>query len=314
MSGVPAVFTYGFMQNALVAAVLVGLTAPAIGTHLVQRRLALIGDGMGHLALTGVALGVLTSGQPVLVALGVTVVGAVVVELVRIRGRTSADMALAVLFYGGIAGGVVIISVAPGGSVASLSSYLFGAITTTSYADLGVLAGLAAVALGLASWLAPRLFAVSNDEEYARASGLPVVRLNLLLAVLTALTVIVAMRIVGLLLVSALMVVPNVTAQLVSRSFRTTVRLAMAIGVATSFAGVVGSFYLGTPSGGTIVLLAIACFGCTILVTAVRDGVSRRLSAAGYGAHAHGAPGHGADGYGADGYGGTRPSQPEGGP
>lgn len=272
----PEILQYGFMQNALVAALLVGLTAPTVGVHLVQRRLALIGDGMGHVALTGVALGVLTSQQPVLVALGVTVLGAVIVEVVRNRGRASADMALAVLFYGGIAGGVVLISISPGGTPANLNSYLFGAITTTSRTDLAVFAVLALVLLGLSGWLASRLFAVSNDEEYARASGLPVLRLNLLLAVLTALTIIVAMRIVGLLLVSALMVVPNITAQLLSRSFATTVWLAVGIGLIASLGGVVGSFYVGTPSGGTIVLFTIGIFACVLLGTTIRSHLGLR--------------------------------------
>lgn len=271
----PEILQYGFMQNALIAALLVGLTAPTVGVHLVQRRLALIGDGMGHVALTGVALGVLTRQQPVLVALGVTVLGAVIVEVVRNRGRASADMALAVLFYGGIAGGVVLISISPGGTPANLNSYLFGAITTTSRTDLAVFAVLALVLLGLSGWLASRLFAVSNDEEYARASGLPVLRLNLLLAVLTALTIIVAMRIVGLLLVSALMVVPNITAQLLSRSFATTVWIAVGIGLVTSLGGVVGSFYAGTPSGGTIVLFTIGIFACVLLGTTIRSRLGR---------------------------------------
>src|SRR6478735_9238242 len=126
------VLHYEFMQRALVAAVLVGLAAPSVGVHLVQRRLALIGDGLGHVALAGVAIGVLSSRQPVWTALVAAVAGAVAIELIRARGRTSGDVALAVLFYGGIAGGVVIISQAPGGTPSNLNAYLFGAITTTS--------------------------------------------------------------------------------------------------------------------------------------------------------------------------------------
>jgi len=249
-----------FMRQALVAAVLVGVAAPVVGVFLVQRRLSLIGDGMGHVALAGVAVGVLTGQAPVLTALVAAVAAAVAIELIRASGRTSGDIALAVMFYGGIAAGVVIIAKSPSGSPANLTAYLFGAITTADQRDLWVFAGLALVVLVTTWVLRPWLFAVANDEEYARASGLPVTGLNLALAVLTAVTVVVSMRVVGLLLISALMIVPNATAQLLGRSFSASVRWAVGLGVASSVGGVVTSYYAETPSGGTIVLLAIAFF------------------------------------------------------
>jgi zinc transport system permease protein len=258
------------MQRALLAALLIGLTAPAVGVHVVQRRLALIGDGMGHVALAGVAVGVLTTGAPVLTALVVAVLGAVAVELVRARGRTGGDVALAILFYGGIAAGVVIISQAEGGTPANLTAYLFGAITTTTPGDLVVFAVLAVVVLVTTVGLAPRLFAVSNDEEYARAAGLRVLPLNLLLAVMVAGTVVISMRVVGLLLVSALMVVPVATAQLLTGSFRATLLAAMGIGLVVSVGGVATSYYADTPSGGTIVLLAIGLFTVAATGSALR--------------------------------------------
>jgi zinc transport system permease protein len=269
----PEVLQYAFMQRALVASLLVGLAAPAVGVFLVQRRLALIGDGIGHVALTGVAVGLLTARSPVLTALVTAVAGALAIELIRARGRTSGDIALAVLFYGGIAGGVVVIGLAEGGSTASLNTYLFGAITTTSRGDLVVFAVLAVAVLAVVVVLASRLFAVSADEEYARAAGLPVVGLNVVLAVLTAVTVVVSMRVVGLLLISALMILPVAAAQLVRGSFRGTAVLAVVIGVGVSSVGVVVSFYANTPSGGTIVLLAIAVF----TLAAVSVGVLARL-------------------------------------
>jgi zinc transport system permease protein len=261
---------YEFMQRALAAAVLVGLTAPTVGVHLVQRRLSLIGDGLGHVALAGVAIGVLTSNAPVITALVCALAGAVSIELIRARGRTSGDVALAILFYGGIAGGVVIISQAPGGTPANLNAYLFGAITTTTTGDLAAFAVLAALVLTVTLGLGRYLFAVSNDEEYAAAAGLPVLAINTLLAVVTAITVVVSMRVVGLLLISALMIVPVATAQLVARSFRATTVLAVAVGVAVALAGVSTSFYTDTPSGGTIVLFAIGVFLIVAIGTAVR--------------------------------------------
>ncbi|MBA3293292.1 MAG: metal ABC transporter permease [Geodermatophilaceae bacterium] len=264
------------MQRALIAAFLVGLTAPTVGVYLVQRRLALIGDGLGHVALAGVAIGVLTSQAPVLTALAVAVLGALAIELIRARGRTSGDIALAILFYGGIAGGVVIISQAPGGTPGNLNAYLFGAITTTTTSDLVVFGVLCVLVLAVTLGLARYLFAVSNDEEYAQASGLPVLRLNVLLAVVTAMTVVVSMRVIGLLLNSALMILPIASAQLVARSFRQTVLLGVLIGVLVSVFGVSLSYYSDTPSGGTIVLLAIAVFVLFSVLEAARSVIRRR--------------------------------------
>lgn len=266
--------SYDFMRNALLAAVLVGVTAPTVGVYLVQRRLSLIGDGIGHVALAGVAVGVLTSAAPVLTALAAAVAGAAAVELIRARGRTSGDLALALLFYGGIAGGVVIISQAPGGTPGNLNAYLFGAITTTTAADVVVFAVLSLAVLAVTLGLGRYLFAVSNDEEYAAAAGMPVLRLNLLLAVVTAVTVVIAMRVIGLLLISALMIVPVASAQLMARSFRATIVLAVLIGLGVSVAGVTTSYYADTPSGGTIVLFAIAVFSVIVATRAARRALS----------------------------------------
>jgi zinc transport system permease protein len=255
----PELLGYAFMQRALVAALLVGLCAPVVGAFLVQRRMSLIGDGIGHVALAGVAVGVVTGTQPVLSALVMAVLAAVIIEVIRTFGRTSADVALAVLFYGGIAAGVVILSQAKQGA-ANLTAYLFGAITTTSDGDLLAFAALAATVIGVTGVLRPRLFAVADDEEYARATGVPVTAYNLLLGVLTAVTVVVAMRVVGLLLISALMIVPNAAGQILGRSFAGSLRWAVAIAVAASVGGVVTSYYANTPSGGTIVLLTVAGF------------------------------------------------------
>jgi zinc transport system permease protein len=270
------ILEYGFMQRALLASLMVGLVAPAVGVFLVQRRLSLLGDGLGHVALTGVAVGVLTATAPVGTALFAAVLGAVLIELVRARGWTSGDVALAVLFYGGIAGGVVLLSLAPRGQATNLDAYLFGAITTTSGADVAVFAVITVVVLGIVWLLGRQLYAVSDDEEYARAVGLPVLALNVLLAVLVACTVVLSMRVVGLLLISALMIVPSAVAQLVARSFRSTVYLACGIGLVVSVSGTTASYYAGTPSGGTIVLLAIALFLGVTAAVALRDAAARR--------------------------------------
>jgi zinc transport system permease protein len=252
--------TYDFMLRALAGALVIGLTAPTLGIYLVQRRLSLIGDGIGHVALTGVGVGLLLDKSPVITAVLVSALGAVGVELVRQRGRTSGDLALALLFYGGIAGGVVLVGLSTDGTNASLMQYLFGSLTTTSPQDMVVIAGLGVTVLLAMLLLRPALFAVCNDEEYARVSGLPVRSLNLLLAVTTAVTVTIAMRTVGLLLVSALMVVPVAAAQQVTRGFRTTMIAAMGIGVSAAAAGFVVSAEVNTAPGATIVIVALLLF------------------------------------------------------
>ncbi|SCL42075.1 zinc transport system permease protein [Micromonospora pallida] len=274
-----SLFQYDFMLRALVGALIIGLAAPALGIYLVQRRLALIGDGIGHVALTGVGAGLLFNQSPVLMAVAAAALGAVVIELVRARGRTSGDLALALLFYGGIAGGVMLVGLSDASS-ANLNAYLFGALTTTSRTDLITIAVLGVAVLVAMVALRPALFAVCHDEEYARVSGLPVRTLNLLLAVTTAVTVTIAMRAVGVLLISALMVVPVATAQQVTRGFRSTMAMAMTVGLLAAGSGVWVAAVADTAPGASVVVLAIASFLVVAVGAAAWRTVRRRRTPA----------------------------------
>jgi len=255
-----------FMQRAIIAAAFIGLAAPAVGTYLVQRRLALMGDGIGHVAVTGVALGLLTGASPTWTAVVVAVLGAVLIEVIRERGHANGDVALALLFYGGLAGGVLITGLA-GQSATKLQQYLFGSITTISAGDVLITIGLAALVIVVCVGLSPQLFAAAQDQEFARVVGLNVRAYNLAIAVLAAVSVTVAMRTVGLLLVSALMVVPVATAQQLTRSFRTTLGAAMVLGTLASVGGLVlsafASYRANVQPGPTIVLLSLAGFVVT---------------------------------------------------
>jgi zinc transport system permease protein len=261
-------FQYPFMQRALIAAAFTGFAAPAVGTYLVQRRLSLMGDGIGHVAVTGVALGLLTGTSPIWTAVVVATLGAVLIELIRARGHTNGDVALALLFYGGLAGGVLLTGLG-GESAATLNEYLFGSLLTMSVSDVLASMALSTVVILVGLGLAPQLFAVAQDQEFARVTGLRVGFYNVLVAVLAAVSVSVAMRTVGLLLVSALMVVPVATSQQLTRSFRTTLLAAMVLGAAAALGGLVLSAYVSfsfqatvTP-GPTIVLLSLAGFAIT---------------------------------------------------
>ncbi|HSJ22848.1 MAG TPA: metal ABC transporter permease [Nocardioidaceae bacterium] len=254
-----SILAYDFVLRGLLGALFTGLAAPAVGTYLVQRRLALMGDGIGHIAVTGVALGLLTGTSPILTAVVVAALGAILIEVIREKGRASGDVALAMLFYGGIAGGVLITGLA-GQSAATLNMYLFGSLLSISPTDVWLTVALAAVLVIVAVGLSPQLFAVAQDQEYAKVAGLNVRAYNILVAVMAAVTVTVAMRTVGLLLVSALMVVPVATSQQLTRGFRTTLLAAMAVGTAASIAGVLASVYIDVAPGPAIVLIALAGF------------------------------------------------------
>ena len=267
-------WSYDLLRRALIVAFIVGLSAPVMGTYLVQRRLTLLGDGIGHIALTGVAAGWLASSAAgaadrdvwaVPGAIVASVIGALIIEYVRQRGDASGDVALALLFYGGIAGGVLLIGIA-GGTTANLNGYLFGSISTVSTADLWLAVGLAAVIAIVGIGLRPALFTLCHDEEFAIASGLPVRTLSILVSVTAALTVSVAMRVVGVLLVSALMVVPVATTQMISRSFRATMAGAMIIGVIVAEAGLILTYIKPWSPGATIVLLAVGLYALVSIV------------------------------------------------
>ena len=275
--------TYGemlqspLMQRALIVAVLVGLSAPVIGTYLVQRGLALLGDGIGHIALTGVALGWIAGAAAnvsphdawaVPGAIVVSVLGAILIEVIRSYGRTRGDVALAILFYGGIAGGVILIKLA-GGTTTNLTSYLFGSIVTVSVPDAWFSIVLAAVILLVGLGLRGPLFALCHDEEFTRSIGLPTGVLNVTIAVVAALTVSVSMRVVGALLVSAVMIVPVATAQLLSRSFVVTMRLSMGIGVVVCVTGLLTTYVVSASSGAMIVVLLVGLYAVVAVTTAL---------------------------------------------
>lgn len=248
-----------FMQRALIAALLSGLLSPAIGTYIVQRRLSLLGDGLGHVAIAGVGLAFLTNTAPMPLAIIVCVVGAVAVELLRQMGKATGDVGLAILFYGGLASGVMMAGMG-GRGTGALSQFLFGALTSVSRSDLWLVAALGVVVIVPAIGLLPQLFAICADEDFARVLGLPVRWLNLLIVVLAAITVTISMRTVGLLLVSAMMVIPVATAQNLFAGFRATLFGAMVIGMLTSVGGTIGSYYWDTASGASIVVTAIVVF------------------------------------------------------
>jgi zinc transport system permease protein len=269
----PEFLQYGFMQRAFAVGIVTALICPAIGVFLIPRRLSLIADTLAHVALAGVALGLLLGVSPVLGALVITVGGAIGIERLRAHGSLQGDASLAVFLSGGFAVAVVLISVARGFN-ADLFAILFGSILTVSPMDVAVVMALGvvvAVALGLCS---RQLLAITLNEDLARTSGIPVAALNLMLTVLTALTTVVSMRMVGVLLVSAMIVIPTLTGFAVARSFRQATAIAIAAAFVAVTVGLIAAYYLRLAAGGSVVLTALLIFGATALVG--RAAASRR--------------------------------------
>ncbi|HEX6990175.1 MAG TPA: metal ABC transporter permease [Bacillota bacterium] len=256
----PAPLALEFMQRAYLAGLVAALAAPAIGTFLVLRRLALLADGLGHIAFAGVAGGLLFGVQPLVGALAAALVGSLSIERLRAAGRTPGDAAIGIYASIGLGAGLVLARLAGAGNI-DLFGFLFGTLVAVQPRDLLWLAVLGAVVLAALAAFYKELLVLVIDEEAALAAGLPVTRLNQGLAALAALTVIIAMRVVGVLLVAALMVLPVAAALQLARGLGRTLLYAMAFGAFSVVSGLTLAYYLDVPAGAAIVLTCAAVFG-----------------------------------------------------
>ncbi len=262
--------SYEFMQRAYLAGIAVAIVCPLIGVFLVLRRLSLLADGLGHVTFAGLAAGFLLGIYPLFAALVAALIGAVGIERIRTRGRIAGDAAIAMFYTAGLAIGIVLVSRA-GGFNANVLGYLFGSIAAVALDDLLTVLGLAALVVALIALFFKELLYLTFDEPSARAAGLPATAVNTLLSALAAITTVAAMRIVGLLLVSSLMVLPALTAIRLASSFRGTLVIAVLAALIAVLVGLTASFYLDTAPGGTIVLTALALFGVATLIEGRRS-------------------------------------------
>jgi zinc transport system permease protein len=269
------IFEFEFMRLAFVGGTIIGVLAPTIGIFLVLRRYGLIGDGLGHIAFGGVAFGQLVKADPIWMALGYSALAAVGIERLRARGRLSGDIAIAIFLSSGLALGLVLARLARR-STDQLWNYLFGSVIALQPSDVIRLALIAAFVLAMIFLARRELFFITFDEETARASGIRVGFYNLLLVLLAALTIVSAIQIVGLLLISALLVLPVAAAFQLARSFRQALWGAIGCGVLAVYSGLIGSYYLDTQPGPTIVLAALGIF----VLASIARGALARLRAA----------------------------------
>ena len=251
------VLAYGFMQKALIAGVAVAIVCSFMGTFLVLRRYALFGDGMAHVAFGGISIGLFLGTFPLWTAFAAAILGGLGLQKLRSSTRISGDAAVAVVLVSGLAAGVLLVS-ASGGFTVDLFSFLFGSILLISAEDVTLILGISAGIVGVLLALRRQFLHITFNEEQARLSGLNVTLLNYVFVALAAVTVVTSMRLVGILLISALIVVPNISAILLGKGFKKTVAAAILIAVFSAVAGILLSYYLDLAPSGTIVMITVA--------------------------------------------------------
>lgn len=252
-------FQYGFMVRAFLAGSIVAVIAPFIGNFLVVRRLSLVADTLSHVALTGVAIGLLMGVDPLITTIIVTVITAYIIEEIRSSEYVSAESILAMILPGGLALALILISIANGFNT-NLFTYLFGSITTVTQMDVWVILALG-IGIGSVLLMFYREFMYTSfDEVSARTSGIPVRLVNHVFMILIALTVSVAMKVVGALLIGALMIIPVISAMQVVKGFKASIIVSIAIALISVLMGLAVSYYANLPGGATIVALLIGMF------------------------------------------------------
>jgi len=252
-------FEYDFMIRAFAAGMIVAVVAPVMGVFLVVRRYSLLADTLAHVSLTGVAAGLITGTSPVYGAMAASVLAALGIERLRRTKKVFGESAVALFLWAGLSTAVVLIGLAKGPKM-DLFGYLFGSITSVTGDDLYLLAVFAATVVAVVSVLYKQLFLVAFDEETAEAAGVNTRVFSNVIVVMAALIISLAMRIVGILLIGALMVVPVLSAMQWARSFRQTMVLSVMFSVCSVAAGLYLSYRLDLASGGAIVLSSLALF------------------------------------------------------
>ena len=259
------IFNYGFMVRAFIAGGVIALIAPTIGIFLVVKRYSLLSDSLSHVALAGIAIGIISGVYPVITAIFACLAAAIMIEWLRGRNKAYGDAILSLFLSGSLAIALVLISLAKGFNL-SLFSYLFGSITSVTQEDIIIILALAAVSFAILFKYYRKFLYVTFDEEAAKVTGLPVKRLNLLLMALAAVTVSISMRIVGVLMISALMVMPVISAMQIASSFKKTVLYSIFFSIVSVFGGLFISYYLNIVAGGAIVFLALIIFVITLIL------------------------------------------------
>ncbi len=263
-------FSHGFIQRALVSGCFIAILCSTLGVFLVLRRLSLIGDGLAHVTFGSVAVGLLFQTYPFYVAIPIVMASALGIMKLIDKARLYGDAAIGIVSSLGIAGGVLIASVAGGFNI-DLFSYLFGNILAISFAEVWIAVALSICLVIVILFYYHELLAITFDEESAKASGINTARINRVLVLLTALTVVLAMKVVGIMLISALLIIPPVTAFQFARGFKATIVISCVAGIISVLAGIVISFVIDLPAGATIVMVNLVLFLLSFILTRLRS-------------------------------------------
>lgn len=262
---ITAIFQYEFLQNTFLTGLLIGLIAPLLGTFIVVRRLSLIADALSHVTLSGIAASLFLSKKtllfaginPLYLGMGFSVLGSILIERLRVVYKHYQELAIPIILSGGIGIGVIFISLADGFNT-DLLNYLFGSVSAVSRIDFYVISVISFFVCITVIMLYKELFLLSFDEEHAKTSGIPSRAIHFLFMVMIALVIAASMRIVGILLVSALMTLPVAASMRIARGFKQTILLSILFGEISVIGGLISAYYLDLAPGGTIVMIAIA--------------------------------------------------------
>lgn len=263
------ILTYAFMHRAIVSGIAISLMCSLIGLFLVLRKQSLFGDALAHAAFGGIAAGLYLGVYPLWAAFAVSVSSALALTKIKQKFQISSDATVAILLSSGLAMGVILISLAKGFTV-DIFSFLFGSILLVSLQNTLFILGLCGAVLVIILLLYRKLVYTTFSEEQAKVSGIPVEKLNYLFVVIAAIAVVISMQLVGILLTSSLIVVPNVTAILFSRGFKQTAILSMSFAVFSAVVGILSSYVLNVAPGGMIVLISIIIFGVSLGMKSLR--------------------------------------------
>ena len=259
------ILSFGFMQNAIISGIAISLVCSTVGLFLVLRKYSLFGDALAHSAFGGVALGLFLGVYPLWAAYVVSILSALGLTKIRQKFDISGDAIIAILLSSGIAIGIVLISLSGGFSI-DIFSFLFGSILLVSTENVIIVLGLCAAIFIILITGYKKFMYITFSEEQAQVSGIPVQKLNYLLIAIAGITVVTSMQLVGVLLVSALFVIPNVTAMMFKRSFKQTIILSMSFSVFSTVAGIMISYPLDIAPSGMVVLLAIMLFIGSLII------------------------------------------------
>ena len=262
-------FSYPFMQRALIAGVLVSLCAALLGVSLVLKRYSMIGDGLSHVSFGALAIAVALEMTPLYFSIPVVVLAAFFLLRMASHPHWNSDAAIAVMSASSLAIGIIVISRTTG-MTTDVDNYMFGSVLAMSKADVALSVVLCAAVLVLFILFYHKLFAVTFDESFSRATGLKVERYNTLLAILTALTIVLGMRMMGAMLISSLVIFPALTAMRLFKSFRSVVVCSAVTSVTCFCAGLTASFVLSTPVGASVVAANLGLFLLSCLAAALR--------------------------------------------